>query len=224
MIIPEHERSAETLDSERIFMHPDMVRANEWVLCSYSPPHRDLCIFVPCSVHKPYHDSPSHRHYDRVIYSIVPPERVHMVVFGTCGVTPRELDTEYPFMNYRFMMGKCNIASVKREFVKTETQRLARYLEKTAGSYSRRIAYCMGDFREAMKHAARLTGIGVQIVPYDETLKRHMMPGRRFPYGSLSEGVYLRELADAICDELGLERRPIPDDMRAEEDSDWYRL
>ena len=61
---------------------------------------RNVCVFVPCAKVKPYHTSPSHRNYDKVIFSVLAPEEVHIVTFGTCGITPRELDTEYPFAHY----------------------------------------------------------------------------------------------------------------------------
>ncbi len=48
-IIPEAERSQEPLDTDRVIYHPDMIRANEWVLGEYEAPYRELCIFVPCS-------------------------------------------------------------------------------------------------------------------------------------------------------------------------------
>ena len=34
-IIPENERSKEPLDTDRVIYHPDMIRANEWVLTEY---------------------------------------------------------------------------------------------------------------------------------------------------------------------------------------------
>ena len=47
LIIPENERSKEPLDTDRVIYHPDMIRANEWVLTEYEAPYRELCIFVP---------------------------------------------------------------------------------------------------------------------------------------------------------------------------------
>ncbi len=49
MIIPESERSKAPLVGEKVFSHPDMVRANEYVLGDYAPPVRKVCIFVPCA-------------------------------------------------------------------------------------------------------------------------------------------------------------------------------
>lgn len=226
MIIPESERSAAPLVGEKVFSHPDMVKANEYVLCEYTAPVRDVCVFVPCAKVKPYHTSPSHRNYDEVIFSVLVPEEVHVVAFGTCGVTPRELDTEYPFANYDFVLGNCNVLSVKKRFIELESSRLYRYLEKTRSSYRHRIAYCTGDFRKAMQRACKKTDIDVTIVPHEETLERCRVRGRKFEYGGLSNVQYLADLRGAL---LSISRAS-PQDVRLEKlektlgDNDWFLL
>jgi predicted RNA-binding protein len=52
-IIPEAERSQEPLDTDKIIYHPDMLRANDWILKEYEAPFKKLCIFVPCSKKNP---------------------------------------------------------------------------------------------------------------------------------------------------------------------------
>lgn len=123
-IIPKNERSIEPLDTEYIMHHPDMVKANEWILKNYNIPKRPIAIFVPCSKKKPYHLSPSHKIFDKVIFSLLEIEDVHIITFGTCGIVPRELDEKYPFYNYKFMMGKCNIKEIKDDFFKVESKRI----------------------------------------------------------------------------------------------------
>lgn len=226
MIIPESERSTQPLLGAKIFSHPDMVRANEFVLSDYVPPLRDVCVFVPCAKVKPYHTSPSHRNYDKVIFSVFAPENVHVVAFGTCGVTPRELDTEYPFADYDFVLGDCNVLSVKQSFTELESRRLFRYLEKTRRSYRHRVAYCTGDFRKAMLQACEKSDIRVNIVPRDETLERCRTHNRKFEYGSLSNAQYLADLRDALLSIPGASTG----DMRLNGleksvgDEDWYLL
>ncbi len=201
-----------------------MKRANEWILTEYEPPVRDFCIFLPCAKKKPYHESPSHKIFDRLIFGILEPEMVHIVVFGTCGVTPRELDTQYPFMDYQFMMGKCNVSKIKRDFILMETERLARYLEKTKDNYRHRIAYCIGDFRTAMEKAVEMTSIPVTIVPKAKTIERNIQPGKSFIFGSLNQKDYLQDLTEAISKPLG---RPVIEVKEKEEninDNDWYVL
>lgn len=201
-IIPKSERSEEPLDTENIIHHPDMERANEWIVTEYEIPSRKICIFVPCSKKKPYHTSPSHRKFDEIIYSMLNEDDVHIVTFGTCGVVPRELDVEYPFMNYSFMMGQCNVAKVKRDFLKTETKRLSEYLERTKDNYEYRIAYCIGDFRDAMTRAAEQTGIDVDIIPKAETIDRNIQPNKKFIYNSLSCPEYLSDFSAAIANAM----------------------
>jgi len=223
-IIPENERSAEPLDTEMIIYHPDMKRANEWILTEYQPPDRDFCIFVPCAKKKPYHESPSHKIFDRLIFGILEPELVHIVVFGTCGITPRELDTQYPFMDYQFMMGKCNVSKIKRDFIKMESERIARYLEKTKNNYKYRIAYCIGDFRTAMEKAVEMTSISVTIVPKIETIEKNIQPTKNFIYGSLNQKDYLQDLAEAISKPLGKLVEDIDEKEEVINDNDWYVL
>lgn len=223
-IIPENERSAEPLDTDMIIYHPDMKRANEWILTEYEPPVRDFCIFVPCAKKKPYHESPSHKIFDRVIFGMLKPEMVHIVVFGTCGVTPRELDTQYPFMDYQFMMGKCNVSKIKRDFIQMESKRLACYLEKTKNNYKHRIAYCIGDFRTAMEKAVEMTSISVTIVPKIETIERNIQPGKNFIFGSLNQKDYLQDLAEAISKPLGRPVIEVNGNEKIINDNDWYVL
>jgi len=232
-IIPEEERSSEPLDTENIIHHPDMVRANEWIVSEYEIPQRKICIFIPCSKKKPYHESPSHQKFDEIIFSMMTPDDVHMVTFGTCGVVPRELDVEYPFMNYSFMMGQCNVTKVKRDFLKTETKRLAEYLERTKDNYEHRIAYCIGDFREAMIQAVELTQIPVDIVPKSETIDKNIQPNKKFIFNSLSCADYLSDFSSAIQSAMkkaGIsEKVPIKElnlsdssDNSGAEDTEWY--
>lgn len=208
-----------------VIYHPDMIRANDWVLTEYEPPMRDICIFVPCAKKKPYHESPSHKIFDKVIFGLLRPEEVHVVVFGTCGITPRELDTEYPFMDYQFIMGKCNIAKVKRDFLKMESERLAAYLEKTRDNYRHRIAYCIGDFRKAMEMALEMTDVLVTIVPKEETIEQNLQLERKFIYGSLNQKKYLRDFFNAIATASGKPQHDTGfDDAENPEDDDWFRF
>jgi archaeosine synthase len=223
MIIPKNERSQEPMKGERVLNHPDMVRANEWILSDeYTPPVRDFCVFVPCAKVKPYHLSPSHKMYDRIIFSILKPEETHIVTFGTCGITPRELDEEYPFMDYEFMLGRCNVASVKDEFVRNESKKLARFLDKTRDCYHHRVAYCIGDFRKAMEKALTLTDVKVSIVPKAETLEANVQPNKPFKFGSLSRRPYLQDLSDTITSIKGLTPRTVGTTEQSVNDTDWY--
>jgi len=225
MIIPENERSTEPMKGERVLSHPDMVRANEWILSeAYTAPTKDFCVFVPCAKVKPYHLSPSHKMYDRIIFSILSPEETHIVTFGTCGITPRELDEEYPFMDYEFMLGRCNIVAVKDEFVRDESKKLARFLEKTRDNYKHRVAYCIGDFRKAMEKALTMTDVKVEIVPRATTLEANVQPNKPFKFGSLSRRPYLQDLSNALTSLKGIGPRTVGVTEQSLNDTDWYLI
>lgn len=182
------------------FFRPEFEEAFQFIIRDYAVSRRDVAIFLPCSVHKPYSTSPSHRLFDRVIAASISRERVHRVVFGTCGVVPRELERMYPYASYRYMLGRSPDPAIHRSFLRIEAVRIAAYLEKTRGTYGRRVAYCLGEFREAMKEASARTGVPVTLVPSDETIARCRDPTARFPDGSLSSAEYLEEFAAVLRD------------------------
>lgn len=137
----------------------------------------------------------------------------------------KELDTEYPFMDYQFMLGKCNVAKVKRDFIKMESQRLSEYLLKTKDNYKYRIAYCIGDFRKAMELAVEMSGIDVTIVPGEKTINSQIQPGKKFIYGSLNQTSYLQDFSDTIADIAGKGMKKdvsSKDGQNNTNDNDWY--
>lgn len=189
------------------FYHPAFEDAYRYVIEEYYPPDREVCIFLPCSMQKPYSTSPSHRLFYSVIFRVLPPPAVHIVVFGTCGVVPAELERMYPFTHYRYMLGKCTDQRIKGDFQQIEQARLAGYLEKTEASYKVRVAYCIGGFRRAMAAASERTGIEVLLAPSDETIAENSSETMRFSEGSLSMQVYLDELQTTlknVARDLGL--------------------
>ncbi|HDR72693.1 MAG TPA: tRNA-ribosyltransferase [Methanoculleus sp.] len=180
------------------FYHPAFEAAHRFIIRQYVPPARDICIFLPCSMKKPYSQSPSHITFRGIISAVLPDDRYHVVVFGTCGVVPGELERMYPYSHYRFMLGRCGSERVRRDFLAIETGRLEAYLEKTAGTYKRRVAYCLGAFREAMRQASDRTGIEVVLCPSDATIEANSHPELRFGEGSLNMSAYCRELRSVL--------------------------
>jgi archaeosine synthase len=176
------------------FYHPAFEAAQRFIIRRYVPPAREICIFLPCSMKKPYSESPSHVVFREVIRNALPDERYHTVVFGTCGVVPGELERMYPYAHYRYMLGKCRSERIRRDFLAIETGRLEAYLEKTRTTYEQRVAYCLGMFREAMREASARTGIEVVLCPSETTIEGHMRPGLRFSQGSLHMDAYLEDL------------------------------
>ena len=130
---------------------------------------------------------------------------------------------QYPFMHYSFMMGKCNVVRIKRDFIKLESERIAAYLEKTRKNYIHRIAYCIGDFRTAMEKALEMVDIEVNVIPRETTIQKMLQPSKSFIFNSLSSKEYLQDLSDSITDALKLPRRTvgIKEDLSVD-DTDWY--
>ncbi|NVO67797.1 DUF5591 domain-containing protein [Methanofollis tationis] len=180
------------------FFRPEFEEAFQFIVGAYAVRPSDLAVFLPCSVQKPYSTSPSHRKFDEVIATAVPAVRAHVVVFGTCGVVPRELERMYPYATYRYNLGRCPDPIVHRSFLRIETVRIARYLEKTETLYRRRVAYCLGDFRAAMTAAVEQTGIPVTVAPAEETIAACRDPSARFPDGSLNSRAYLLDFERAL--------------------------
>jgi predicted RNA-binding protein len=182
------------------FYLPEFERSYRYIIDEYEIEPREIAIFMPCAMRKPYSTSPSHQLIRMIIGQVFDPSRYHIVIFGTCGIVPAELEEMYPFAHYRYMLGKCNDGKVRQDFLEIETGRVAGYLEKTRHTYQYRIGYCIGLFREALARGSEKAG-----VPIDLLLPSRDLIGRviedeecRFQEGSLSMDEYLGEL----CEEL----------------------
>ena len=99
-----------------------------------------------------------------ILSQVLEPSLYHIVVFGTCGIVPSELEEMYPYAHYKYMLGKCQDESVKEDFLRIETERVAGYLEKTRHTYTYRIAYCIGLFREALVRGSREAGVDIDLL------------------------------------------------------------
>ena len=122
------------------FYLPEFEESYGYIIDEYDIGPRDIAIFIPCAVRKPYSQSPSHQLIRMIISQVLEPSQYHIVVFGTCGIVPAELEEMYPYAHYRYMLGKCQDESVKEDFLRIETERVAGYLEKTRHTYTYRIA------------------------------------------------------------------------------------
>jgi archaeosine synthase len=176
------------------FYLPVFEDAYRFIIDDYSIPDKNIVIFIPCAIRKPYSSSPSHRLFRRVIDSILAPGEYQIIIFGTCGTVPAELELMYPFAHYHFMLGKCTDERIRRDFHIIETYRIAGFLEKTRQTYKKRIAYCIGPFRDAMIHASQRTGIAMDmLLPSNPTIERQRDEDCPFPEGSLSMKEYVNE-------------------------------
>jgi archaeosine synthase len=181
------------------FYNPAFEEACRYIIDEYEIPSRDLAIFIPCAVKKPYSASPSHRLFRKVINSVLEPEQYHIVIFGTCGVVPAELELMYPFAHYQYMLGKVTDETIKADFLEIETKRVAGYLEKTRHTYRYRLAYCIGIFREAMVRGSARAGVEIDILlPTRPMIEKLYDPDCPFPEGSLSMQEYIEELRGGL--------------------------
>ncbi len=187
------------IHSDPPFYNPVFEEAYRFILDLYTIPSRELAIFIPCALRKPYSSSPSHRLFRRMIGEVFTETEYHLVVFGTCGTVPAELELMYPYAHYHYMIGKCTDPVVLEDFLKIETYRLEGYLKKTKNLYRKRTAYCIGIFREAMIRACSRSGISLDLLlPTKPTIDRMRNPDCPFPEGSLSMQEYMDEFRDGL--------------------------
>ncbi len=181
------------------FYDPVFEDAYRYIIDWYPVPKRPLAIFIPCAVRKPYSMSPSHRLFNSVIHDVFSGDEYHLVIFGTCGTVPAELEQMYPFAHYHYMLGKCGNKRVLEDFLEIETYRIEGYLKKTRNHYRMRVAYCIGIFREAMIRASRRSAIPLDLLlPADSTIEKMKDHTSAFPEGSLSRKEYLSEFRDCL--------------------------
>ena len=182
------------------FYLPEFEQSYRYIIDDYDVAPRDIAIFLPCAVRKPYSASPSHQLMRMVISQVLDPTQYHIVVFGTCGIVPQELEEMYPYAHYKYMLGKCEDQKIRDDFVRIETERVAGYLRKTQYVYKYRVAYCIGLFREAMVRGSEKAGVPIDLLlPSKDKITRVIEEEEcRFQEGSLSMDEYLGE----FCDEL----------------------
>lgn len=182
------------------FYLPEFEKSYRYIIDEYEVTPRDIAIFMPCAVRKPYSASPSHQLIRMIISQVLDPSRYHIVIFGTCGIVPAELETMYPYAHYKYMLGKCNDDKVMDDFLRIETERIAGYLIKTREVYKYRIGYCIGLFREALVRGSEQAGVPIDLLlPTRDIINRVIEEGDcSFAEGSLSMDEYLGEFCDAL--------------------------
>ena len=182
------------------FYLPEFEKSYRFIINEYDIPPRDIAVFMPCAVRKPYSTSPSHQLIRSVLAQVLDPSCYHVVIFGTCGIVPAELERMYPYAHYNYMLGKCKDQKVLEDFLRIETERVAGYLEKTRDVYKYRIGYCIGLFREALILGSKKAGVPINmILPTRDMINTVIEEGDCiFEEGSLSMDEYLGE----FCDEL----------------------
>jgi len=182
------------------FYLPEFEKSYRYIIDEYEVTPKDIAIFIPCAVRKPYSASPSHQLIRMIISQVLEPSRYHIVIFGTCGIVPAELETLYPYAHYKYMLGKCNDDKIKDDFLRIEIERIAGYLNKTRNVYKYRIGYCIGLFREALIRGSEQAEVPIDLLlPTRDIINKVIEEGDcSFQEGSLSMEEYLGEFCDAL--------------------------
>jgi archaeosine synthase len=180
------------------FYRKEFEDAYRFIIDDYAMAQKEIGLFLPCAVRKPYSQSPSHRLFRQIIDGVLDPEEYQIVIFGTCGTVPAELECMYPYRNYHYMLGKTTDGRIRRDFHRIEVYRLKGFLEKTQDTYRQRLAYCIGPFRKAMVEASEETGIAVDLLPSDPMIERLYDIDCPFPEGSLSMQGYIDEFREGL--------------------------
>jgi archaeosine synthase len=197
---PEAAEGRHELLTDPPFYLPEFEKSYRYIIDEYDVDPRDIAVFMPCAVRKPYSASPSHQLIRSVIAQVLKPEQYHIVIFGTCGIVPAELEEMYPYAHYQYMLGKCKDKKVLDDFLRIETGRVAGYLAKTRHLYQYRIAYCIGLFREALIRGSEEAGVPFDmILPSRDRIDKVIEEGDCvFEEGSLSMDDYLGEFCDRL--------------------------
>ena len=197
---PGTENGRDALLTDPPFYLPEFEKSHRYIIDEYDVAPREIAIFMPCAVRKPYSASPSHQLIRSVTGQVLEPDRFHIVIFGTCGIVPAELEEMYPFAHYHYMLGKCKDKKTLDDFLRIETDRIAGYLAKTRYLYTYRIAYCIGIFREALIRGSAKAGVPFDLIlPTRDMITRVVEEGDCvFEEGSLSMDEYLGEFCDNL--------------------------
>ncbi len=178
---------------------PQFKKTYQYIINEYIISSRDIAVFIPCAVRKPYSTSPSHKIFHKVFDKVFPnPQKYHVVIFGTCGIVPAELELMYPFAHCHYMLENVKYQKIEDDFLEIETRRIAGYLEKTRNTYKKRIAYCIGLLRKAMIQGFELAGISVGLYPIQLIIDKLYDADCPSPEGSLSMQAYLDGFKDAL--------------------------
>lgn len=182
------------------FYLPEFEQSYRYIIDEYPVAPKDIAIFMPCAVRKPYSASPSHQLIRMVISQVFSEPQYHIVIFGTCGIVPAELEEMYPYAHYKYMLGKCKDQKILDDFISIETKRVAGYLEKTRNTYKYRVAYCIGLFREALIRGSEQSGVKIDLIlPTRDMINKVIEVGDCvFEEGSLSMDEYLGEFTNEL--------------------------
>ena len=141
----------------------EVTRFAERVIGRYIPPKAEIAVLLPCSAHKPYSMSASHRRFIPVIAG-----RAHeLILTSPLGLVPRELELVYPAAHYD--------VPVTGYWDAEERERIAAILTGylTKNPYRRVIAHLEGGALAVAEMAAEELGITLEC-----TCRGHPLSGQ----------------------------------------------
>jgi archaeosine synthase len=194
------ETGRDALLTDPPFYLPEFEASYRFIIDEYEVSPRNIAIFLPCAIRKPYSTSPSHQLIRMIISQVLDPSQYHIVIFGTCGIVPSELEEMYPFAHYKYMLGKCRDNTILQDFLRIETERVAGYLDKTRHVYKYRIGYCLGLFREALIRGSNEVEVPIDLILPTRDMINKIIEEEDcvFEEGSLSMEEYLGEFCDGL--------------------------
>ncbi len=127
-----------------------------------------------------------------IISQVFEETQYHIVIFGTCGIVPAELEEMYPTPITSTCWESAGIRKILDDFLHIETDRVAGYLEKTRHTYQTVSTYCIGLFREALIRGSEQSGVPIDLIlPTRDMINRVVEEGDCiFEEGSLSMDEY----------------------------------
>ena len=136
--------------------HPHFEEWFKYIITEYEPPKPPkICIFIPCSVTKPYFNSPIHKVINKIIDQY---DNVHKIVISNAGIIPYEFSDYYPFNSYDWNP-QFETEEIKKMYIELTINRLTDFFNKHSTKYIGFINYFRSDAEEliALKIASEIT-------------------------------------------------------------------
>lgn len=140
--------------------HPHFEEWFKYIINVYEPPHSKICIFIPCSVIKPYYESPIHKVINKALVKYE--EHIHKIVISNAGIIPYEFSNYYPFDSYDWNP-LYETEEIKNKYIELTSNRLINFFNKHSTKYITFISYFRPDAEEliALEVASQITGTNI---------------------------------------------------------------
>ena len=149
-------------------MHPHFEEWFKYIITEYEPPEPPkIGIFIPCSVIKPYYNSPIHKIINKILDQY---DNIHKIVISNAGIIPYEFSDFYPFNSYDWNP-QFETEEIKNKYIELTVNRLTDFFNKHSVKYQKFVSYFRPDAEEliALKITSQITEIN--IVHIDANIK-----------------------------------------------------